>query len=125
LCLLHFLATGQGVAPEYELMLPKVLCNVPLDMPVEADVELTDKEQEEAGALLTAVIDHWEALRNTSPDGLCGTFLVRPGKISLRGEDLLLQVEPQTWDILLEQLPWGISMIKLPWMDKMLWVEWV
>jgi len=124
LCLLHFLATGQDMAPEYELMLPKILCNVPLDMPVEADVELTDKEQEEAGALLTAVIDHWEALRNTSPDGLRGTFLVRPGKISLRGGDLLLQVEPQTWDILLEQLPWGISMIRLPWMERMLWVEW-
>ncbi len=125
LCLLHFLATGQGIAPEYELMLAKILCNVPLEMPVEADVELTDKEQEEAGGLLTAVIDHWEALRNTSPDGLRGTFLLRSGKISLRGEDLLLQVEPQTWDILLEQLPWGISMIRLPWMDRMLWVEWV
>ncbi|WLE97130.1 MAG: contractile injection system tape measure protein [Candidatus Electrothrix communis] len=124
LCLLHFLATGQGMAPEYELMLPKILCNVPLDMPVEADVELTDKELEEAASLLTAVIEHWEALRNTSPDGLRGTFLVRPGKISLRGEDLLLQVEPQTWDILLEQLPWGISMIRLPWMERMLWVEW-
>jgi hypothetical protein len=124
LCLLHFLATGQDIAPEYELMLPKVLCNVPLDMPVEADVALTDKELEEAGALLKAVIDHWEALRNTSPDGLRGTFLVRPGKISLRNEDLLLQVEQQTWDILLEQLPWGISMIRLPWMDRMLWVEW-
>ncbi|MDU9050621.1 MAG: contractile injection system tape measure protein [Candidatus Electrothrix sp. Rat3] len=124
LCLLHFLATGQDIAPEYELMLAKILCNVPLDMPVEADVALTDKELEEAGALLKAVIDHWEALRNTSPDGLRGTFLLRPGKISLRSEDLLLQVEPQTWDILLEQLPWGISMIRLPWMDRMLWVEW-
>jgi hypothetical protein len=124
LCLLHFLATGQDIAPEYELMLPKILCNIPLDMPVEADVKLTDKEQEEAAALLTAVIEHWEALRNTSPDGLRGTFLARSGKISLRGEDLLLQVEPQTWDILLEQLPWGISMIRLPWMDRMLWVEW-
>ncbi|RWX47191.1 hypothetical protein H206_02503, partial [Candidatus Electrothrix aarhusensis] len=125
LCVLHFLTTGQPVAPEYELMLPKVLCNIPLDMPVEADVDLTDEEQDEADALLKAVVDHWQALRNTTPDGLRGTFLSRSGKISLRGEDLLLQVEPQTWDIMLEQLPWGISMIRLPWMERMLWVEWV
>ena len=124
LCLLHFLATGQPVAPEYELMLPKVLCNIPLEEPVESDVALTAAEQDEAVSLLKAVIRHWEALRSTSPDGLRGTFFVRPGKISLRDGDWLLQVEPQTWDILLEQLPWGIGMIKLPWMDRLLHVEW-
>jgi hypothetical protein len=63
-------------------------------------------------------------LRNTSPDGLRGTFLLRPGKVSLRNDDWLLQVEARTCDILLEQLPWGIGMIKLPWMEKMVWVEW-
>ena len=124
LCLLHYLSTGQEIVPEYELVLAKILCNLPLLDPVDTSLGLSDKEQEEAGALLKAVINHWEALRNTSPNGLRGTFLARPGKISLRDENLLLQVEPQTWDILLERLPWAISMIKLPWMDRMLWVEW-
>ena len=125
LCLLHFLTTGQLIAPEYELVLPKILCNVPLGTTVAADVALTAVEQEEASALLQAVIRHWEALRNTSPDGLRGTFLIRPGKVTFRDDgDWLLQVESNTFDILLDQLPWGISMIKLPWMEKMLWVEW-
>ncbi|MES2734068.1 MAG: contractile injection system tape measure protein [Bacteroidota bacterium] len=125
LCLLHYLATGQSVAPEYELMLPKILCNIPLETPVELDITLLEAEKEEATALLKAVIRHWEALRNTTPDGLRGTFLLRPGKLSLRDDgDWLLQVEPQSFDILLDQLPWGISMIKLPWMERMLWVEW-
>jgi hypothetical protein len=125
LCLLHYLATGQAVAPEYELILPKILCNAPLEAPVESNVELTTDELEEAGALLEAVIRHWEVLRNTSPDGLRGTFLLRPGKIRLRDDgDWSLQVESKSFDILLDQLPWGISMIKLPWMEKMLWVEW-
>jgi hypothetical protein len=125
ICLLHFLNTGQLIAPEYELVLPKILCNVPLGTPVNSDVELTASEQKEAVVLLKAVIRHWEALRNTSPDGLRGAFLLRPGKVSLRDNgDWLLQVESETSDILLNQLPWGISMIKLPWMDKMLWVEW-
>lgn len=125
LCLLHYLATGQTVAPEYALVLPKILCHVSLDWPVESDVELTTTEQEEAVALLESVIRHWEALRNTSPDGLRGTFLLRSGKVLMREDgDWALQVEANTADILLDQLPWGISMIKLPWMRTMLWVEW-
>ena len=125
LCLLHFLATGQRVAPEYELLLPKLLCNVPLEAPVESLIELTADEEAEAAALLQAVIQHWDALGDTSADGLRGTFLVRPGKLSRRDDgDYLLQVEPRSFDILMDQLPWGIGAIKLPWMEKMLWVEW-
>jgi hypothetical protein len=125
LCLLHFLTTGLLIAPEYELILAKILCNIPLETPVESDMELTESETDEAEALLKAVIRHWEALRNTGIDGLRGEFLLRFGKLSVRADgDWLLQVEEKTADILLNQLPWGISMIKLPWMQKMLWVEW-
>jgi|CXWL01.1.fsa_nt_gi hypothetical protein len=124
LCLLHFLATGQIVAPEYDMVLPKILCNIPLETAVESEVLLTAEEQEEALALLKAAIHHWEALRDTSVDGLRGTFLVRPGKISLRDNEWLLQVETKAYDILLDQLPWGIGVIKLLWMDRMLRVEW-
>ena len=125
LCLLHFLATGQPTAPEHELLLPKLLFNIPLETPVDADVALTEAEIDEATALLNAVISHWGALRGTSPDALRGTFLIRPGKLSLRSDgDWMLQVEPGAYDILLDQLPWSISMIKLPWMKRLLRVEW-
>jgi hypothetical protein len=125
ICLLHFMISGQTVAPEYELILSKILCNIPLETPIESDMALTDAEKAEAEALLEAVIQHWDALRNTSIDGLRGTFLLRLGKLSLRDDgDWLLQVESKTVDILLNQLPWGISMIQLPWMQRMLWVEW-
>jgi hypothetical protein len=125
LCLLHYLATGQSIVPEYELVLPKILCNIPLPAPVETDLDLSGPEKDEACALFQAVIRHWDALGNTSPDGLRETFLLRPGRVSRRYDgDWLLQVERKTCDILLDQLPWGIGMIKLPWMEKMLWVEW-
>ncbi|MRR34418.1 hypothetical protein EG829_06915 [bacterium] len=125
LCLLHYLGTGQAVAPEYELVLPKILCGVPLRAPVGSDSALNVPEKEEAVALLQAVIGHWDALRNSSPDELRGAFLLRPGKVSRRDEgDWLLQVESQTCDILLDRLPWGFSAIQLPWMETMLWVEW-
>jgi hypothetical protein len=125
LCLLHFLATGQVVTPEYELVLPKILCGIPVLAPVETGLELTGPEKEEAVALLEAVIRHWDALRNTSIDGLRGAFLLRQGKVSLREDgEWLLQVEPKSVDILVEKLPWGFSMIQLPWMETLLHVEW-
>lgn len=125
LCLLHYLATGHRIAPEYELQLPKLLCNLPLEHPVESDVNLTAAELEEAAALLDAAVRHWDALGNTSADGLRGAFLLRRGKLSAKSNgDWLLQVETNSFDILLDQLPWGFGMIKLPWMEKILWVEW-
>jgi hypothetical protein len=125
LSLLHYVATGQTAAPEYELVLPKILCDVSLGTPVESQLELTAAEQEESIALLEALIRHWGALGNSSPDGLRGAFLLRPGKVSLHDDgDWYLQIESRTHDILLDQLPWGLSMIKLPWMGKMLRVAW-
>ena len=124
LAVLHFLATGQPQAREYALALPKLLCQLPLTANVEPAVVLHAAEQTEANTLLTAVIGHWGALRDTSPDGLRGAFLLRPGKLSERGGEWLLQVERQTADILLGDLPWGYSAIRLPWMAGILWVEW-
>ncbi|MDB5908855.1 MAG: hypothetical protein JWP34_2969 [Massilia sp.] len=122
--LLHYLGTGRTGAPEYELVLPKVLSNVPLTQAVAPDIVLDDAECAEAQALLEAVIGHWSVLRNTGADGLRAAFLLRPGKLSRRNGDWLLQVEPDTADILLGQLPWGFSPVKLAWMDQLMWVEW-
>jgi hypothetical protein len=124
LAVLHFLATGARLAPEYALVLPKLLCGLPLEEPVGAPVQLTEAAMAEANALLASVITHWRALGDTSPDALRGTFLTRPGKLSRRGDEDLLQVEESSFDVLLDRLPWGIGMIQLPWMKKILWVEW-
>lgn len=122
--ILHFLATGEKRAPEHALVLAKLLCGLPLEAPSGAVSDLIDEDAAEAGNLLSAVIGHWGALGGASPDALRGTFLTRPGKLSRRGEDDLLQVEPQSFDLLLDHLPWGIGAIRLPWMKRMLWVEW-
>lgn len=124
LALLHFLATGQSRAPEHALVLPKLLCGLePSDL-AGAPVELSEADRAEAEGLLQAAIDYWSALGQTSFDGFRGNFLVRPGKLSKRGDDDLLQVEKRAWDVLLGQLPWGLGVVRLPWMRGMLWVEW-
>jgi hypothetical protein len=122
--LLHHLATGMRFAPEYDLLVAKVLCNLPIETPVNSQMELTGEEEEECIALLEAVVRHWNTLGNSSIENLRGSFLVRPGKLSERDGEHLLQVEARSYDVLLDQLPWGLGLVKLPWMQRSLWVEW-
>ena len=124
LALLHFLATGQTSAPEHALLLPKLLCGLEPSAVAGAPAELSEEDREAAENLLKAAIGHWSVLGDTSPDALRGNFLVRQGKLSRRGDDDQLQVERQSWDMLLGHLPWGIGVVRLPWMRRMLWVEW-
>jgi hypothetical protein len=124
--LLHYLATRQTDAPEYELVLPKLLCGWPLNEPVRREPALPDAALTEAEHLLQTVIDYWEVLKSTSPDGLREGFLQRGGKLTQLFEgDWRLQVEQQAIDVLLSRLPWGFNVVKLPWMESMIMVEWI
>ncbi len=122
--LLNYLVTGECGMPEYALLLPKVLCGIPLEMPVPAEVDLEEDWLNEADHLLEAVVEQWEALGSVSAGSLREGFLERPGKLTHTGNGWLLQVEQQTLDVLLDRLPWGLSVIKLPWMKEMMKVEW-
>lgn len=125
LALLHFLATGESEAAEHELLLPKLLCGMAAEEIAPVPVQLSEHDQDEALGLLKAVVGHWSALGNASVDSLRGTFLVRNGLLRQRNDgEHELQVEPASFDILLDGLPWGFGAIRLPWMNKMLWVEW-
>lgn len=122
--LLAYLTTGSTDVPEHELPIAKILCGVPLPYPIERIGELSAFEQQECDDLLAAIIKHWGALKNTSPDGLRDAFLQRNGKLSQNHDGWQLTVETKAQDILLGSLPWGISMIQHPWMPKMLQVTW-
>ena len=122
--LLAFIVSGEEQTPEYNLVFPKLLCGLPLDMPVEKDVYLTTAEKEQAKELLEVVIKYWDALGSTSADGLRSTFLQREGKLIFQEDQWLLIVTPQTVDILLNRLPWGLGFVKLPWMEQLLKVQW-
>lgn len=122
--LLHFLAVGEEEMPEYSLALPKVMCGLSPNAPVDVAVELSGEEKEEGIAMLEALIAYWEALRSTSPDGLREGFLQREGKLTFSPAGWELSVEQKALDIMLDRLPWGINVIKLPWMKDMLKVQW-
>jgi hypothetical protein len=125
-CLLHHLATGEVRTPEYQLVLPKFLCGMPLNAPLDHVIEIEAAEQSESEALLQAAIAHWNALGKCSPDGLRQGFFQRDGKLEKRESGWHLVVERKAQDILLDRLPqgWGLGMVKLPWMDGILRVDW-
>lgn len=122
--LLGYLAHGKEDIPEYDLVLPKLLCGIQPATPVRRFIPLTDVEKTEANELLTSVIAHWNALGNTSPDGLRGNFLQREGKLEWKEEEWQLYVTQQAYDMLLNRLPWGFSVVGLSWMPWLIKTVW-
>ena len=122
--LLHYLATGETEAAEFNVMLLKILCGLPLEQTLPCKIELTENEIKESANLLHAVTEHWPPLRNTSIEGLRTTFFQRDGKLQAVENGWRLTVEQKTVDILLGKLPWGFSTIRLSWMQNSLNVDW-
>ncbi len=122
--LLQYLVDESSESPEHLLPLNKLLCGLDLMEPVSASIDISEQEKAECEKLLTAVIQHWTALKNTSIDGLRRAFLQREAILRVRDGGWLLQVERATHDILLDNIPWSTRLIKLPWMEELIYVEW-
>ena len=122
--LLHYLATKEENAPEFELVFEKYLCGLDPSYIINRFIPLTESMKTEAMTLLQSVVKHWQVLKNTSAEGLQEGFLQRKGKLTMNGKDHRLQMEQNALDVLLEQIPWGVSLIKLPWLDQMIYVDW-
>jgi hypothetical protein len=121
--LLARLAFGTDDVPEYDLPLPKLLCDVPWDEALLPD-ELRPEHHQACDELLAAVLRHWSALRSSSADWLRAHFLARAGKLQSVDQDWSLRVERLAQDVLLDRLPWGVGFVRLPWMSKSLHVRW-
>jgi hypothetical protein len=122
--LLQYLVDESSETAEHLLPLNKLLCGLDLMEPVSVSIDISEQEKAECEKLLTAVIQHWTALKNTSIDGLRKAFLQREAILRVRDGGWLLQVERATHDVLLDNIPWSIRMVKLPWMEDMIYVEW-
>ncbi len=122
--LLQYLVNVSQQSAEHELILNKILCNVPLEEAVPIEIVLTDNEKNVSAELFKAVLNSWDKLKNTSIPGFQTSFLQRNGAITFTDDAWHLKVEQRGYDILLQTLPWTIGMIKTPWMDNYLYVEW-
>ncbi|MCC6282165.1 MAG: hypothetical protein IT262_16300, partial [Saprospiraceae bacterium] len=90
--LLHYLATGLPSTPDYNLVLPKLLCDMPINLSIDHYLTPDKAELEAADDMLFAAIEHWEVLGNTSPDGLREGFLQRSGKLEMVSGARRLQI---------------------------------
>ena len=124
-CLVGYIVNGLQQQPEYELLLPKILCGVGMEQAIDSSVYLDDMLTTEADEMLKSLVEHWSVLGDTSVDGLRTSFLKRDGKLSFKNNEWLLQVEQKAYDMLLQQEPWNYNWIKLPWMPNLLKTEWV
>ena len=122
--LLHYAVTGLQNAKEYELVIPKIICDYPIKRSIPIEADLTISEREEVDAMLEACIANWEILKSTSIEGLRETFLQRPGKVVYNKDKITFQVEKGAVDMLLDYLPWNLNMIKFPWLKQIINVEW-
>jgi hypothetical protein len=123
--LLSYLSFGEIEVNEYQLPLHKILAGLDVDTLVPAGILLNDNEKETCEDMLRAVIEHWKALRSTSPQGLREGFLQREGKLKISENSFQVHIQSRTEDILLSRIPWGFGLIKLPWMQRMMHVKWI
>lgn len=122
--LLQYMATGKEEHAEHELALNKILCALPLEEPVPAELLLTPEEKQLCEELLKVVIQRWEKMNNSSVEGFRAAFLQRDGALWEKDGDWWLRIEERGYDLILQTLPWGIGMIKAPWMEKTIYTEW-
>lgn len=123
--LVTWLGYGHTDVPEYNLIIPKLLCGMPWEETLDISIPLEDHHRQSGTELLEAVINHWSVLGKTSADGLREGFIMRRGKVEEKKDGWLITVEKKAQDVLIGKLPWGISMIRLPWMKNTgVYVDW-
>jgi hypothetical protein len=123
--ILQYLAYFAIDFPEYKLALNKLLVGMQSHDHLDPFITLTNDEKESANSLLKGLINNWEKVKNSSPEGIQETFLKREGLLRFQTEKVTLIVEKKGVDILVESIPWNISLIKLAWMKMPIYVEWI
>jgi|GEM_PF-1749799 len=122
--LLDYAATADTNSQEHELLIPKVLCGIPVSEPIDVSYQLSEEHKLIVDDLLLAVTRQWRGMENTSITALRESFLQRDGKLEELDEHFYIKVEQRSYDVLLDRIPWNITKIKLSWMDKLIEVEW-
>ena len=121
---LQYIVTGLTETEESLLTLNKILVGLSPNVPVKSSIEMISEQKELIDGMITAAIQHWTAIGETSVDGFRGNWLVREGILTETEDRWELTVEKRAYDILMTRSPFSFSIIKLPWMSKPLHVTW-
>lgn len=122
--LLQYIVFGDVHADETNLVLNKIMCGAAPDFFVDTTIELNDMDKNIGDSMLTAVTKNWEQLNSSNIQTLREYFLKRDGALKKLNENYQLNVEGNTFDVLLKSIPWNILMLQTAYMDNRLIVEW-
>ncbi len=122
--LLQFMTDKSTEAPEYQLVLNKILCGVKSSEPITNRIDISDKEREAIDGLIRGMIENWKTIGQTSVEGFRKSFFQRRGWLRRQDDGWQLKVEQRAFDMLLDSIPWGFATIKHPWMDRVVYVKW-
>ena len=122
--LLQYIVFGAVHVDETNLVLNKIMCGVAPDFFVDTSIELNDMDKNIGDSMLTAVTKNWEQLNTSNIQTLREYFLKRDGVLKKMNENYMLNVEGNTFDVLLKSIPWNILMLQTEYMDNRLIVEW-
>ena len=122
--LLQYLMMDTPPLDEHHLPLNKILCGLEVDKPIRTDITLSKRDYKLIHGLIEAVISHWSIIGSSSIEGFRGSWLWRKGKLEHKEDSWELRVEPNSYDMLLDQLPFSISPLKYSWMKKPINVNW-
>ena len=111
--------------PDSNLVLLKALAGLDINALLSPVPEIGDNEKETVDIMLSAVIQNWNTIGNTSVEGFRESFLQREGKLVEEEGYYALNVDNKAYDILLQCIPWSFSIIKFPWMAKAIRVNWI
>ena len=109
---------------ETELAFNRLLVNLPIDVLLPGQMELTAEEKKAADEFRTSAMRQWPKKKGVSAEDFRSTFVVRTGRLVQQSESWLLTVDEKPYDLLLESIPWEFRRIRLPWMNSNIRVSW-
>lgn len=121
---LAFLNGKDEAMNEPEYLIHKILCGLPLALPLPPMPELLESERNTMLSMLNGVKNNWPKMQRSSIEAMQQSFLNREGSLSFHENYWQVQIEKQTMDILMQSIPWSFAKIKLSWMEHPINVEW-
>ncbi|KVQ00507.1 hypothetical protein WJ95_28405 [Burkholderia ubonensis] len=115
----------EGPPPQEPPTISRWLCGLTPGNAVGEDFVPDEAMQEMLGHWLTrlplSLPATWQKL---SPGDIRQWFLQRPGWLSVDRGQFILHVQPEVFDVLLNDWPWPVNLAALPWLDQPLNVRW-
>lgn len=118
---LHFAAFNQSPVVEDALVLNKLMCNWPLNEPVDPGFYPGIEDMASAESIIDNWLKTWKPERHFSHDWFRLSFLQREGILKQRPDgNWNLNIIKKTEDILIDKP----SVIRYAWMDKIIFIQW-